>query len=219
MKKNTITLFITGIGIFSGLTGCSGNIFVDRSAATQENIEAGLRQEFAVNSRACYFVKKWPVQLSKADLPAKNYYPTGLKQQMDALQNAGLVTDQVVSVDQIQDVEEGGTPTEVTKTNTERYTLTAEGQKYAKTLPNGGYKDICYGNQTFGKLLKWNKTEDGKVWATYTYTVSNFAPWTGQQEIQKAFPSIQTAINQNGQFERNVTMEYTKGQWRPIFSY
>lgn len=219
MKNHSLRISMIGAIGLTTLVGCSGNIFVDRSAATQDNIEAGLRQEFAVNSRACYFVKKWPVQLSKADLPAKDYYPTGLKQQMDALQNAGLVTDQVVSVDQIQDVEEGGASTEITKTNTERYSLTPEGQKYAKVQPNGGYKDICYGNQTFGKLVKWDKTKDGKVWATYTYTVNNFAPWTGLQEVQKAFPSIQAAINQNGQFERTVTLEYTQGRWKPIFSY
>lgn len=215
MNKKLLGLAV--ITLSTGLTACSGNIFVDRSAATQDNIEAGLREEYAVNARACYFVKKWPVQLSKADLPAKNYYPTGLKQQMDALQNAGLVTSSEVNVDQIQDAEEGGSAN-VVKSQTERYTLTPEGQKYSKMLPNGGYKDICYGNQTFGKIVNWNKTNDGKVWVTYTYTVNNFAPWTGQQEIQNAFPSIQSAINKNGQFERSVTMEFIKGQWRPIYS-
>jgi len=99
-----------------------------------------------------------------------------------------------------------------------RYTVSPEGQKYfQKVLDVSGRLDgFCYGHEEVATIVNWTEPQTQGAYTettvTYTGTISTLAAWAKAPEVQQAFPSIQTTLNDVRQ-NQTVALHLTNKGW------
>ena len=119
---------------------------------------------------------------------------------------------------------EGEQPTEITVT---RYVLTEEGKKYLHTRGTPDTQaDFCAAHLTLDKVVGWEARKEtgdadkaknaaaAAVSVTYTYKVEA-APWTGDADVQKAFPMVDRVVRGAGTMQLKQNFRHTDSGWVP----
>jgi len=106
-----------------------------------------------------------------------------------------------------------------------RYELTEDGKKFyraketiALVTTNGSHGDLCYGQQTVDKIIKWDGPtvvgESKEATVFYTYQIGSLANWAQNPEIQNVFPGVLSTINGAGKTQMNQVVRLTDTGWQ-----
>ena len=180
-----------------------------------------LDQYYAKRGDLCLYVGKFPIDISPRDLNPSimEIMNDGLPAQLSALENAGLVGRNSMSVSA------GGNFG--AQMPVMRFKVTDLGSKFFGTKPREAFAmgtwidvnspEFCYGKFVLDKVESITEIEgkDGKKTAEIKYIVrtDGGAGWASNQKIQGAFPEIKSML-------KNTTVEVTKtlvpvdGTWK-----
>jgi len=182
MRKISIAM-LTGILL---VTGCNS-----AKKPSNANFRKAINQYLAMHGQACTWIgQAFPVDVSESELKS-NF---GISSKMAVLEQAGLVqsTDSVVAVPEIFGPS--------IQRRVKRYQPTAIGRQYLQQVqaPLGQSAGFCYGTKTVDSIVKW--TEPAMIGpatqseVTYTYKISNLAPWAQQADVQNQFIDIRATV-------------------------
>ncbi|MBT2334014.1 hypothetical protein J7E49_08865 [Variovorax paradoxus] len=172
--------------------------------ANLQNLTAAMNAYLAQKGDLCLGKTRWPIDVPQreAGTRARNAV------QMPVLEHVGLVS---ASTATIEDAKEGERPTEITVM---RYALTEEGRKYFHTRETQG--DFCAAHLALDKIVGWEARKDEKdasaVVVTYTYKI-DAAPWTGDADVQKAFPMVDRVVRGAGTMQLKQNFKHTGNAW------
>jgi hypothetical protein len=200
--QNKIFLAALGAAALATLGACTQ----PSSEANAQNLTAAMNAYLAKRGDLCLGKDKWPV-----DVPAREVGTRARNAvQMPVLEHVGLVTATTANVEA-----NGDTPA----TTVTRYMLTDEGRKYfiAHEMPGqDAHADFCAAHLTLDKVVGWEAQKDGKdpseVVVTYTYKI-DAAPWTGDADVQKAFPMVDRVVRGAGTMQLKQNFKHTGSGW------
>ena len=176
----------------------TGVLFLATCKSSREPDDANLRKAINLylqtHDKACTWIgQPFPVDVSDPQQKA-NF---GIAAKMAVLEQAGLVTSTAATTS-------GTNAPEIFGGNTQRrvkrYQPTAAGKQYLQTTQGalGQSAGFCYGTKEVDSILNWSEPTQTKpdlqTKATYTYKISNLAPWTQRSDVQKQFDDIRTTI-------------------------
>jgi hypothetical protein len=200
--KNKILFAALGAIALAMLGACTQ----PSSEANAQNLTAAMNTYLAQRGDLCLGKDKWPV-----DVPAREVGTRARNAvQMPVLEHVGLVTATTANVEA-----NGDTPA----TTVTRYMLTDEGKKYfiAHEMPGqDAHSDFCAAHLTLDKVVGWEAQKDSKdpseVVVTYTYKI-DAAPWTGDADVQKAFPMVDRVVRGAGTMQLKQNFKHTESGW------
>ena len=174
------------------------------------NFRKAINQYLQVHGQACTWIgQAFPVDVSEYQL--KSNFGVGSK--MEVLEQAGLVqsTDSVVAVPEIFGPS--------IQRHVKRYQPTALGRQYLQQVqaPLGESAGFCYGAKTVDSIDKWTEpaatgpATQSEV--TYTYRISNLAPWAQRRDIQNQFGDIGATIAGISKTEELAGLQLTNQGW------
>lgn len=199
MNNKTLSLALGAITL-AVLAGCGQQ----QPEADLSNLTAAMNAYLAKKGDLCLGKNKWPIDVPQreAGTRARNAV------QMPVLERVGLVS---ASTAKVEDAKEAG---EIMVT---RYALTDEGKKYfhVREAQDG---DFCAAHLTLDKIVGWEARKDAKdpsaVVVTYTYRI-DAAPWTGDADVQKAFPMVDRVVRGAGTMQLKQNFRRTESGWTP----
>jgi len=188
-----------------------------KNDANEKNFTQALNAYLAQKGNLCLGIPSaWPVDLNEAERRSG----IGRAAEMAALEKAGLVRSREMETEYTPPL--SGHPIKV---KVLRYELTEDGKKFYRTketIPlvstNGTHGDLCYGQQTVAKIIKWDgptavgESKDATVF--YTYKIEGLATWAQNPEIQNVFPGVLTTINGAGKTQMNQAVTLTDTGWQ-----
>ncbi|RSZ36231.1 MULTISPECIES: hypothetical protein [unclassified Variovorax] len=200
---NNKTLFVAlGAVTMAVLAGCGPQ----QPEANLQNLTVAMNAYLAKKGDLCLGKNKWPIDVPQreAGTRARNAV------QMPVLERLGLVSSEKTKAKDDKDTEAG--EIEVT-----RYALTGEGKKYF--LEREPQADFCAAHLTLDKIVGWEAPKNAKepseaVVVTYTYRI-DAAPWTGDAEVQKAFPMVDRVVRGAGTMQLKQNFRRTETGWIP----
>lgn len=201
-------LILLPVIAFLVLGGCHRTKTPDAANFTQ-----AINQYLAKHGQECtFFAQTFPIDIPVTELKDQS----GTAPQMAALEQAGLVR--------------GNNTTAVTRgmmgalgpsaaRPVKRYELTDEGRKYLQMKPGmfGQNSAFCYGHETVDSIVKW--TEPAAMGpftqseVTYTYKISDLAPWAKQAQVQQAFGDIRVTVAGISKAKQTVGLQLTDKGW------
>lgn len=198
------TLVVLVLGLLSGCT--------NPKVANDQNIADAVSHYLQSERGAlCLQLHQWPIVVEPDELRMITRFPKGLAGQMQALQQAGLVSS--------TDVELAGVDFFGKKNIAKRYQLTDTGKKFYREKsadPSQPYEaDLCFAQRKLDHLVSWAplKTSVGQaVSATYTYQVVHIADWAKTPEFKSVFSNETAAAFVPVQEQRTVAL--TDSSWR-----
>jgi hypothetical protein len=203
--KNKILCAAIGAAALAALAGCGPQ----QPEADLPNLTAAMNAYLAKKGDLCLGKTQWPIDVPQreAGTRARNAV------QMPVLEHVGLVSASTAKVENDKEAGE----IEVT-----RYALTDEGKKYFLVRKNqsgqGGQGDFCAAHLTLDKIVGWEARKDAKdpaeVVVTYTYRI-DAAPWTGNADVQKAFPMVDRVVRGAGTMQLKQNFKRTGNGWVP----
>lgn len=195
------------------LSGCGPQ----QPEANLQDMTAAMNAYLAKKGDLCLGKTQWPIDVPQREVGTRARNAV----QMPVLEHVGLVS---ASEAKVEDAKEGEQPTEITVT---RYVLTEEGKKYLHTRGTPDTQaDFCAAHLTLDKVVGWEarkKTGDADkaknaaaaaVSVTYTYKVEA-APWTGDADVQKAFPMVDRVVRGAGTMQLKQNFRHTDSGWVP----
>lgn len=198
------------------LAGCGAQ----QPEANLQDLTAAMNAYLANKGDLCLGKTQWPIDVPQREVGTRARNAV----QMPVLAHVGLVS---ASEAKVEDAKEGEQPTEITVT---RYVLTEEGKKYLHTRSTTGtpetQADFCAAHLTLDKVVGWEARKEtgdaGKaknaataaVSVTYTYKVEA-APWTGDADVQKAFPMVDRVVRGAGTMQLKQNFRHTDSGWVP----
>lgn len=207
-KKMPTAMSATGLAtlaVLAALTGCGAQ----QPEANLQNMTVAMNDYLAKKGDLCLGKTQWPIDVPQREVGTRARNAV----QMPVLEHVGLVS---ASTAKVEDTKEGEQPTEITVT---RYVLTEEGKKYVHTRETQG--DFCAAHLTLDKVVGWEARKDGKdaksdavVVVTYTYKI-DAAPWTGDADVQKAFPMVDRVVRGAGTMQLKQNFKRTDSGWVP----
>ena len=171
----TYKSLLKSVVLLSLLTGCGGE-----KEPTEANFAKAITRYLAEDSATCFNMASqggsFPITVTRVDLQQQKAMPTGIANEMVALEKVRLATGQDVDdVPHYTKMEKG-----------KRYQLTDEGKKYYKQ----GNAKFCYGTKVLTKIIAFaayhNATDRFNV--QYEYTVNNIPEWANTESMHTAFP-------------------------------
>lgn len=199
-KKNLSTLL--GAATLAVLAGCGPQ----QPEANLQNLTVAMNDYLAKKGDLCLGKTQWPVDVPQREVGTRARNAV----QMPVLAHVGLVS---ASEAKVEDTREGEQPVEIAVT---RYVLTEEGKKYVHTRE--AQPDFCAAHLTLDKVVGWEAQKDAKdasaVVVTYTYKI-DAAPWTGDAEVQKAFPMVDRVVRGAGTLQLKQNFKRTDSGWTP----
>jgi hypothetical protein len=95
-----------------------------------------------------------------------------------------------------------------------RYELTDSGAKYfQKILGAPGQTGFCYGQKSVNTIVKWEAGASSQAEVTYTYKISDAAPWAQRSDVQGVFSDIRTTINGASKTMEVTGLQLTSNGW------
>jgi len=200
--RRSLYLIIVGLLLVGG---CRNN-----RKPSETNLKNAIDRYLQSRGRACTWLgQPFPINVSAA----QQKLTFGIAPQMAVLENAGLVQ----SVDTETNVPGifGG----ATRQHVRRYEPTTDGKRYlrqtqAALTQSAGF---CYGMKTVDSIVKWTEpTGDQPVSeteVTYTYKLSDLAPWAERPDIQNQFGDVRTTIGGTSKLKETITLQLTNKGW------
>ena len=185
--------------------------------ANEKNFSEALNSYLAKKGQLCLGIPSaWPVDVNEAERRSG----MGRAAEMAALEKAGLVRS--------HETETKYTPplsSRPVKTNVLRYDLTDTGKTFYREkdrLALAGNKqvqgDLCYGQQTLEKIVKWDGPipvgDSKEASVIYTYKIDNLAEWAKNPDVQRVFPGIISTIEGAGRTQMNQALTLTSQGWQ-----
>ncbi len=177
----------------------------------EANLKNAIDQYLSTQDRACVTMDgQFPHDVPVGD-------KSGTAAELAALEQAALVQS-VNTTAVVRSLADSLSLTPQKPRPVKRYTVSAEGQKYFhKVLDLSGRLDgFCYGHEKVASIVNWTEpqTQGSYTETTVTYTgnVPDPAAWVKLPEIQQAFPSIQTTLNDMGK-SQTVALHLTDQGW------
>lgn len=99
-----------------------------------------------------------------------------------------------------------------------RYTVSSEGQKYfQRVLGTFGQSDgFCYGHEKVDTIVNWSEPQTqgdySETTVTYTGKIPDLAAWAKLPEVEQAFPSIRTTLDDLRK-NQTVALHLTSKGW------
>jgi hypothetical protein len=174
------------------------------------NFRKAIDQYLQTHGQACTWIgQAFPVDVPETQLTS-NF---GIGSKMNTLEQAGLIqsTDTVVSVPQIF----GSS----IQRRVRRYQPTTTGKQYLQQTkaPLSQSAGFCYGVKTVDSIVKWMEPSTmGPVTqteVTYTYKISNLAPWAQRADIQDQFGDIRSTIEGISKTNQRAGLQLTNQGW------
>lgn len=181
------------------------------------NFANTINQYFEKHGEICTTIgQPFPIDVP-ASTPQSQY---ALGPQLAALRQAGIVseTDTTAVVHGMLDTLHGPTPPQRVR----RYQLTSEGQKYVQQVPAtfGQTGGLCYGQRIVDSVIKWSAppTVNGisETEVTYTYKITNLAPWAERPEIKQAFPDIKAFVDGESATNQTIGLRLESSGWEVL---
>lgn len=184
--------------------------------ANEKNFSEALNSYLAKNGQICLGIPSaWPVDVNEAERRSG----MGRAAEMAALEKAGLVRSQETETEYTPPLS-----SRPVKTKVLRYELTDSGKTFYREkdrLALAGNKqvqgDLCYGQQTLDKIVKWGgptavgDSKEASVF--YTYKIENLADWAKNPDVQRVFPGISSTIDGAGKTQMNQALTLTTKGW------
>lgn len=177
----------------------------------EANLKNAIDQYLTTQNRACVTVDgQFP-----HDVPVR--HESGTAAELAALEHAGLVQS-VKTTAVVRSLANSLSLSPQKPEPVKRYTVSAEGQRYfQKVLDVSGRLDgFCYGHEAVASIVNWTEpqTRGGYTETTVIYTgkVPDLAAWARLPEIEQAFPSIQTTLD-NVAKNQTVALHLTDQGW------
>lgn len=200
--------FIVSLAVLFFLTGCN-NIKKPSNA----NFTKAIDQYLTKHNDACSSISQtFPVDVTVSQ--QKERY--GVGPQLAALEQAGLVhsTNTTAVAHGMLDALQGATPPQPVK----RYELTDDGKKYYRQISGmfGQTGSFCYGQKTVDSIVKWTEPPTGEgsqSVVTYTYKITNLAPWAKRADVQQAFSDLRQTVNGASKTNEMAGLQLTNKGW------
>jgi len=182
------------------LSGCSSS-----KKPNETNLRNTIDQYLPTQNRACVTVDgQFPI-----DVPAANWNdPSGQAAKLTALEHAGLVQS-VNTTAVVQNMANALSLSPHKPEPVKRYTVSSEGEKYLQKILEGAgrFDGFCYGHEKVASIVNWTEpqTQGSYTETTVVYTgkVPDLAAWAKLPEMEQAFPSIKTTLDD---MEKNQTV-------------
>ncbi len=193
---------IVGLLLF---TGCRSN-----QKPSETSLENAINRYLQSRGQTCTWLgEPFPINVSAA----QQKLTFGIAAQMAVLEKAGLV--------QSLDTETNlpGIFGGMTRQHVRRYEPTTDGKRYlrqtqAVLTQSAGF---CYGSKTVDSIVKWTEpTSDQpatQTEVTYTYKLSDLAPWAERPDIQSQFGNIRTTVGGSSKLNETITLQLTNKGW------
>jgi hypothetical protein len=209
MKKGLPCLMLLGVLL---LVGCAS-----KKDANEKNFSEALNSYLAKKGQICLGIPSpWPVDLNESERRSG----MGRAAEMAALEKAGLVRSHETETEYTPPLS-----SRPVKTKVLRYELTDSGKTFYREkdrLALAGNKqvqgDLCYGQQTLDKIVKWDGPtpvgDSKEVSVIYTYKIDNLAEWAKNPDVQRVFPGISSTIDGAGKTVMNQALTLTSHGWQ-----
>ncbi|WP_260706574.1 hypothetical protein [Edaphobacter flagellatus] len=195
----------------------TGILFLTACKKSHEPGDADLRKAINLylqtHDKPCTWIgQPFPVDLSDSQQKA-NF---GIAAKMAVLQQAGLVesTAATTTITTVPGIFGGNTQRQV-----KRYQPTTAGKQYLQTTQAalGQSAGFCYGTKEVDSILNWSEPTpskpDPQTKVTYTYKISNLAPWTQRSDVQNQFNDIRTTTTGISKTHQVAGLELTNNGW------
>src|SRR5579883_409848 len=198
IMRRTLYPVIVGLLLFGG---CRSN-----RKPSETNLENAINRYLQSRGQTCTWLgQPFPINVSAA----QQKLAFGIAPQMAVLEKAGLVqsSDAETNLPGIF----GGT----TRQHVRRYEPTNDGKRYlrqtqAALTQSAGF---CYGTKTVDSIVKWTEPTRDELASltevTYTYKLSNLAPWAERPDIQSEFGDIRTTVGGSSKLNETITLQLT----------
>jgi hypothetical protein len=185
--------------------------------ANEKNFSEALNSFLAKKGQLCLGIPSaWPVDLNEAERRGG----MGTAPEMAALEKAGLVRSHETETEYTPPLS-----SRPVKTKVLRYELTDSGKTFYREkdrLALAGNKqvqgDLCYGQQTLDKIVKWDGPtpagDSKEASVIYTYKIENLAEWARNPDVQRVFPGIISTIDGAGRTQMNQALTLTSQGWQ-----
>jgi hypothetical protein len=208
MTKSLPCLMLLGVLL---LVGCAS-----KKDANEKNFSEALNSYLAKKGQICLGIPSpWPVDLNESERRSG----MGRAAEMAALEKAGLVRSYETETEYTPPLS-----SRPVKTKVLRYELTDSGKTFYREkdrLALVGNKqvqgDLCYGQQTLDKIVKWDgptpagDSKEASVF--YTYKIENLAEWAKNPDIQRVFPGVASTIDGATRTTLNQAVTLTNEGW------
>jgi hypothetical protein len=100
-----------------------------------------------------------------------------------------------------------------------RYEPTEESEKYLQQVPGvlGQRTGFCYGDKTVDSIVKWTEPvtmgASSQTEVTYTYKISDLAPWAQRSDIQHQFGDVRATVDGISKTNEAAKLELTNQGW------
>jgi hypothetical protein len=180
----------------------------------KENFANAINQYLAKHGQVCTVIgRQFPVDLPRSE---KNEQ-FGIGAKLAALERAGLLhsNDTTAVVHGMLDPLRGSTLPQPVK----RYELTADGERYFQQILGTLVQStgFCFGQKSVDAIVKWtepvNEGTSSGIEVTYTYKISDIAPWAQRTDVQQAFADIRTNVTGASNTPEVVGLQLTSTGW------
>lgn len=187
------------------LTACN-----DVKKPSDDNFRTAITQYLEKQGKACTWIgRPFPVDVSEPEQRLQS--GTGAK--LAVLEAAGLVhsSDTVAATPGILGP---GAPRRV-----KRYEPTEAGKKYLQQVPGvlGQSAGFCYGDKTVDSIVKWTVPvtmgAGSQSEVTYTYKISNLAPWVERPDVQREFGDVRATVGGISKSNEIAGLQLTNQGW------
>lgn len=164
---------------------------------SNEKVVDAITHHLSSDGSLCLSPRRWPVDVTEAELRLEAILPTGRARQMAALEAAGLIKAEPLKVDVSPLGALWGNQGEI-----RRYALTSKAESYARevktrsvTSPAGQAKRkiaLCWGSKRLDRIIHWRAPQGfgHQAEVTYTYRLDSVAEWALNPAVQDAFPEV-----------------------------
>jgi hypothetical protein len=184
--------------------------------ANEKNFSEALNSYLAKKGQICLGIPSaWPVDLNESERRSG----MGRAAEMAALEKAGLVRSHETEIEYTPPLS-----SRPVKTKVLRFELTDSGKTFyrEKNRPAlAGKKqvqgDLCYGQQTLDKIVKWDGPtpvgDSKEASVIYTYKIDSLAEGAKNPDVQRVFPGISSTIDGAGKTQMNQALTLTTQGW------
>jgi hypothetical protein len=187
------------------LSGCKGS-----KKSTEAEFKVAINRYLEDHNQACIWLgQPFPIDISRSH----EKYVEGIPHHLAILEEAGLVhsAETVTTPQGIL----GGT----TQQNIRRYEPTDAGKPYlhqvqAVLRQSAGF---CYGTKTVDSIINSTKSANSGpallTEVTYTYKITDLAPWARRPDIPKEFGDVRTTIDGVSKQTETIGLQLTDQGW------
>jgi hypothetical protein len=187
------------------LSGCKNS-----KKSTDSGFKPAINQYLHTHEQACIWLgQPFPIDISKTH----EDFTQGIPHQLATLEKAGLVHS-VETITTSRDILGGDT-----QRNVRWYEPTEAGKPYLRQVravltQSAGF---CYGTKTVDSIINFTKPANSEsavlTQVTYTYKITDLAPWAVRTDIQREFGDIPTVVAGISKQTESIGLQLTEKGW------